>query len=119
MRIVQLLQPCEFFPAGGFFISKYTLREWVFWARWTSFIKYSYELVLNNEYKIGGETFTPAANTQYPTTTIGGVITGDAVLDHYNVETPIWAGFLFLAGSIVIIHVLAYLSLRFLNKKPY
>jgi hypothetical protein len=105
---------------GGFFISKYTLREWVTWARWVSFMKYSYELVLINEYDIGDETFTPAAvNSQYATNTTGGVITGDAVLDRYNVETELWADFLFLAGSIILVHMLAYLSLRFLNRKPY
>jgi hypothetical protein len=103
---------------GGFFISKRTLREWIIWARWTSFMKYTYELALLNEYQVGDETFTPAAvNSQYATNLTGGVITGDAVLDHTNVETKIWADFLFLSGSIVVAHVLAYLSLRFLNKK--
>ncbi|ELR21489.1 ABC transporter, ATPbinding domain containing protein [Acanthamoeba castellanii str. Neff] len=103
---------------GGFFISRRTLRDWIFWARWTSFMKYTYELALLNEYHIGHDTFTPSTvNSQYATDLTGGVITGEAVLDHANVETKIWADFLFLAGSIVLAHTLAYLSLRFLNKK--
>jgi hypothetical protein len=104
--------------SGGFFISRRTLRDWIFWARWTSFMKYTYELALLNEYHIGHDTFTPSTvNSQYATDLTGGVITGEAVLDHANVETKIWADFLFLAGSIVVAHTLAYLSLRFLNKK--
>jgi hypothetical protein len=103
---------------GGFFISRRTLRDWIFWARWTSFMKYTYELALLNEYHIGHDTFTPSTvNSQYATDLTDGVITGEAVLDHANVETKIWADFLFLAGSIVVAHTLAYLSLRFLNKK--
>lgn len=83
-------------------------------------MKYSYELALLNEYQIGDDTFTPdPVNSQYATELVDGVIPGEAVLDHYDVETKIWADFLFLAGSIVVAHVLAYLSLRFLNKKKF
>ncbi len=91
---------------------------WIAWARWISIIKYSYELLLLTEYQVGDDTYTPAAvNNQYPTT--GGVITGDDVLDYLNVETNIWADVLFLVGMIVVTRLLAYLALRFLNKKQF
>jgi hypothetical protein len=81
-------------------------------------MKYSYELLLLNEYQIGDDTYTPAeVNRQYPST--DGVITGDDVLDYLNVETNIWGDVLFLLGMIVITRVLAYLALRFLNKKKF
>ncbi|ELR21493.1 ABC2 type transporter superfamily protein [Acanthamoeba castellanii str. Neff] len=103
---------------GGFFLSQQTLRVWIAWARWISIIKYSYELLLLTEYKVGDDTYTPAAvNNQYPTT--GGVITGDDVLDYLNVETNIWADVLFLVGMIIVTRLLAYLALRFLNKKQF
>jgi uncharacterized protein HemY len=41
---------------------------------------------------------------------------GSMVLNHYNVETNIWGDLIFLVGVIVVCRVLAYLSLRFLNK---
>lgn len=104
--------------AGGFFLSQQSLRVWIAWARWISIIKYSYELLLLTEYQVGDDTYTPAAvNNQYPTT--GGVITGDDVLDYLNVETNIWADVLFLVGMIVVTRLLAYLALRFLNKKQF
>jgi hypothetical protein len=47
------------------------------------------------------------------------VITGDDVLDYLNVETNIWADVLFLVGMIIVTRLLAYLALRFLNKKQF
>jgi hypothetical protein len=81
-------------------------------------MKYSYELLLLTEYQIGNDTYTPAAgDSRYPTT--NGVITGDDVLNYLNVETNIWGDVLFLVGTIIITRVLAYLALRFLNKKQF
>ncbi len=56
-------------------------------------------------------------NNQYPTT--GSVITVDDMLYYLNVETNIWADVLFLVGMIVVTQLLAYLALRFLNKKQF
>lgn len=116
--MIRPLTPPRSDHEGGFFVSQQTLRVWIAWARWVSFIKYSYELLLLIEYQIGDDTYTPAAvNSQYPTT--NGVITGDDVLDHLNVETKIWADVLFLVGTILVTRLLAYFALRFLNKKQF
>ena len=56
-------------------------------------------------------------NNQYLTT--GGVITVYDMLYYLNVETNIWADVLFLVGMIVVTQLLAYLALRFLNKKQF
>lgn len=97
---------------GGFFISQENLREWVRWARWISFIKYTYELTLLNEFDIGSRTFTPSPGGNFGT----GPITGDQILDSLNVETNIWGDILFVVGMIVLTRVLAYFALRFLNR---
>jgi hypothetical protein len=104
----------SFHPSpGGFFISQSNLPVWIAWARWISFMKYCYELILLNEFKLGDETFTRSAVTSYP-----GLerITGQDVLDHLNVETDIWGDIIFLVSVIVGSRVLAYLALRYLNK---
>eukprot|EP01087_Luapelamoeba_hula_P007905 TRINITY_DN1945_c0_g1_i1.p1 TRINITY_DN1945_c0_g1~~TRINITY_DN1945_c0_g1_i1.p1 ORF type:complete len:724 (-),score=171.23 TRINITY_DN1945_c0_g1_i1:51-2222(-) len=98
---------------GGFFIARQNLRDFIAWARWISFIKYAYEATLINEFKLPKDvTFTPSNPSQYT----DNPITGQDVLDHYGVETTIWADFIFLVGVIVVARLLAYLSLRFLNK---
>jgi hypothetical protein len=73
---------------GGFFVSQANLRDYIAWARWISIIKYSYELVLLNEFKLGDESYTPAPVSVYGTN--GEKITGQDVLDHMNIETNIW-----------------------------
>jgi hypothetical protein len=123
--------------AGGFFISQNNLKVWIAWARWISFMKYCYELVLLNEFKVGNETFAPAPISAYGPDV--QEITGQDVLDHLNVETYIWADvrlllprvwvvcmcgandvcgvqIIFVVGVIVVSRVMAYLSLRYLNK---
>ncbi|ELR11672.1 ABC2 type transporter superfamily protein [Acanthamoeba castellanii str. Neff] len=99
---------------GGFFISQNNLKVWIAWARWISFMKYCYELVLLNEFKVGNETFAPAPISAYGPDV--QEITGQDVLDHLNVETYIWADIIFVVGVIVVSRVMAYLSLRYLNK---
>jgi ABC-type transport system involved in multi-copper enzyme maturation permease subunit len=98
---------------GGFFLNENNMRSWVRWSRWMSFMKYSYELLLINEFRIGGRHFTPTTPTAYPGL---NPITGNDVLNHYHVETNIWGDLMFLCGMIVLTRVLAYLALRFLNK---
>jgi ABC-type multidrug transport system permease subunit len=98
---------------GGFFISRENLPVWIAWARWVSIVKYSYELVLLNEFQLShGLTFTPAVPSAYTS----NPITGDDVLNHYGVETKVWADVIFLVGMIILTRVGAYLALRFLNK---
>jgi ABC-type multidrug transport system permease subunit len=72
---------------GGFFIRQENLRPWIRWARWTSFIKYSYELTLLNEYDIGSRTFTPTPGSSAFSS---NPITGQDILNNLNVETNIW-----------------------------
>jgi ABC-type multidrug transport system permease subunit len=71
---------------GGFFIRQSNLRPWVRWARWISFMKYSFELLLLNEFDVGDQTFTPSARSAFTT----NPITGDDVLNNLGVETNIW-----------------------------
>eukprot|EP01087_Luapelamoeba_hula_P002611 TRINITY_DN1228_c0_g1_i2.p1 TRINITY_DN1228_c0_g1~~TRINITY_DN1228_c0_g1_i2.p1 ORF type:complete len:769 (+),score=143.42 TRINITY_DN1228_c0_g1_i2:107-2308(+) len=96
---------------GGFFVQG--LPVWIAWARWCSFIKYGYEALLINEFKLGKDvTFhndNPSAYTERP-------ITGDDILDKLNVETTIWGDFIFIFGLIFVAQVGSYLALRFLNR---
>lgn len=86
---------------------------WIAWARWLSVIKYSYELVMLNEFELSKDlTFTPSDPSAYKS----NPITGDDVLDKYGVETNVWADVIFLCGMIVVTRILAYLALRFMNK---
>ncbi len=102
--------------AGGFFVSQDNLKVWIAWARWISFMKYSYELVLINEFALShDQTFTPAA-TRSAYNSVGAPITGGQVLDHYGVETNWWGDLIFIVGVILVTRLLGYLSLRFLNK---
>lgn len=80
-------------------------------------MKYSYELVLLNEFELGDDTYTPSNPTTYNIPP-GGVITGGDVLDQYNIETNIWGDIIFVVGTIVVSRFVAYLALRFLNKPP-
>jgi len=50
---------------GGFFISTSTLAVWISWAQWVSYIKYSYELILLNEFDLGSRDFTPSDPSSY------------------------------------------------------
>ncbi len=125
---------------GGFFIAQANLREWIRWARWTSFMKYTYELMLLNEFDLGNQNYTPLS----PSTYNSNPITGNDILNRLNVETTIWADvrlsfpslfslslspqsathpipfgavqIIFIVGVIILTRFLAYLSLRFLNK---
>lgn len=97
---------------GGFFISQQNLQVWVRWARWLSFIKYTYELTLLNEFDIGDRNFTPSTNSLYSS----DPITGSDILDHLDVETNIWGDVIFVVGLIVVTRLLAYAALRFLNR---
>jgi ABC-type multidrug transport system permease subunit len=101
---------------GGFFINRDNLPVWIAWARWLSYMKYAYELILINEFALShNQTFTPApTHSAYDTN--GGPITGGDVLDHYGVETNWWGDIIFLVGVIVVARVLGYFALRFLNK---
>jgi hypothetical protein len=72
---------------GGFFIAQANLRAWIRWARWTSFMKYTYELMLLNEFDLGNQNYTPST----PSTFNSNPITGNDILNRLNVETTIWA----------------------------
>lgn len=98
---------------GGFFIRGSALPVWIAWARWLSVIKYSFELIMLNEFQLSsGETFTNSAQSSYTV----HPITGQAILDNYDIETNVWGDVIFLCGMIVLARIAAYLSLRFLNK---
>jgi ABC-type multidrug transport system permease subunit len=71
---------------GGFFIRQENLRPWTRWARWISFMKYAFELLLLNEFDVGDQTFTPSSPSLYTV----NPITGDDVLNQLGVETNIW-----------------------------
>jgi len=97
---------------GGFFISEQSLKVWIAWARWLSFMKYCYELLLLNEFQLGNQDFTPSNPSSYTV----NPITPSAILAKRDVETNIWGDIIFVVGMIVGTRVLAYLALRFLNK---
>jgi len=97
---------------GGFFISTSTLAVWISWAQWVSYIKYSYELILLNEFDLGSRDFTPSDPSSYTS----NPITGQDILNKANVNTNVWGDVIFIVGLIIISRFLAYLSLRFLNK---
>eukprot|EP01087_Luapelamoeba_hula_P022636 TRINITY_DN8165_c0_g1_i1.p1 TRINITY_DN8165_c0_g1~~TRINITY_DN8165_c0_g1_i1.p1 ORF type:complete len:719 (-),score=140.48 TRINITY_DN8165_c0_g1_i1:90-2246(-) len=98
---------------GGFFINRDNLPIWIAWARWISLVKYSYESLLINEFKLAKDvTFSPSNPSEYTS----NPITGQDVLDHLGVETTIWGDVIFLVGIITVARFFAYFSLRFLNK---
>jgi ABC-type multidrug transport system permease subunit len=81
---------------GGFFIAQENLRVWIRWARWTSFMKYTYELMLLNEFDLGDQNYTPST----PSTFSSNPITGNDILNRLNVETEIWADVRFSSLSL-------------------
>jgi len=96
---------------GGFFAASATIPVWISWVQWISFIKYSYEALLINEFA-SNEHYTPSNPSKYSERPI----TGTAILDKAGVMTELWWDVLVLVGMIVVARLVAYFILRIFNK---
>jgi len=98
---------------GGFYVNPDNFPVWISWLQWVSFLKYTYEALLINEFgDNSSETWTPSNPSAYST----NPITGDEILSNANVKTQLYYDFIIVAGLTGAVRFIAYLALRFLNK---
>jgi len=97
---------------GGFYVSANNFPVWVSWVQWATYLKYAYEGLLINEFHDTSNTWTPSNPSAYKS----NPITGDDILDLADIKTELWYDFLIIAGATVVMRLMAYCALRFLNK---
>lgn len=105
---------------GGFYIQN--LPSWVGWTQWLSFLAYTFEILVTLEFT--ADTLftcnTEASNYAVCNSTLATnatMIPGTDVQEMLDVDLPVYANIAVLVGFGLFYRLLAYLSLRFLNRR--
>jgi hypothetical protein len=99
---------------GGFYLNKDNIGPWFIWIHYMSFIKYSYEALVFNEFS--NETFV--CRTSELVKGICPITTGEQVLKAIGFQdVQVWVNILVLLLMYVIYNVLAFVSLYLLARR--
>eukprot|EP00005_Dracoamoeba_jomungandri_P007043 CAMPEP_0174274676 /NCGR_PEP_ID=MMETSP0439-20130205/58844_1 /TAXON_ID=0 /ORGANISM="Stereomyxa ramosa, Strain Chinc5" /LENGTH=696 /DNA_ID=CAMNT_0015366603 /DNA_START=54 /DNA_END=2144 /DNA_ORIENTATION=- len=98
---------------GGFFLNLDSIPSWLRWAKWLTYYRFGYEIVILNEFR--GLTFTcsdseRAASGECPLADGAEVID---ILGMDNPETKIWINFLILLGQLLVLKLVGFLSIKY------
>jgi len=111
-NLISILLMLFFMLFGGFLVNKTSMPPFIGWLKWTSFLCYSFELLMVNELTGLLIDFSPAAYN------ISVMVEGDAFLEQFDMQPGrgnLDFGALIAMAALYLF--LAYLALRFLNKE--
>jgi len=100
---------------GGFYVDIDNIPVWVRWLRYFSFLKYSYDALIINEFEFRKFANNVNVTTRFddPANFSAEFIPGGSIIDasQVNVDT-IWENIFILLGFAVFYRILAFFFLR-------
>jgi ABC-type multidrug transport system permease subunit len=94
---------------AGFLINPKTIPDYFIWLHYMSPIKYGFAIIANTQYADLQIKCVSPENCLFHN--------GTEVLDYLRVKVDTYASVLVMIGQVLLIYVMTYLALRFLNKR--
>eukprot|EP00735_Rhodelphis_limneticus_P010215 TRINITY_DN2932_c0_g1::TRINITY_DN2932_c0_g1_i1::g.4233::m.4233 TRINITY_DN2932_c0_g1::TRINITY_DN2932_c0_g1_i1::g.4233 ORF type:complete len:334 (+),score=125.52,sp/Q9C6W5/AB14G_ARATH/33.57/3e-44,ABC2_membrane/PF01061.19/1.6e-35,ABC2_membrane/PF01061.19/1.4e+03,ABC2_membrane_3/PF12698.2/2e-07,ABC2_membrane_2/PF12679.2/0.00019 TRINITY_DN2932_c0_g1_i1:591-1592(+) len=97
---------------GGFFVASAHIPDFMLWMKYISFIRYTYELILQIEFSTD-RTFACTGAGTYTSCPI----TESDILDAQNVTSPVWLNVVVNVFYVLLLRALSYYWLNHTTKK--
>lgn len=98
---------------SGFYLNKSNTPVYFIWVQYISFINYSFQIIMNNEFTNENFYCTTDEFLNYNNTLYCPYTTGNAWLDFYHMKDfPIFGDFLILIEMLILFLLLGYLFLK-------
>jgi len=100
--------------AAGFYVEPAQLPDWISWLRYISFLRFSYDALMINEFE-GDVVLRVSPNDTRiwtPPALDSGYIVGAAVLNDEDIDSNVWLNWLWLLIFLGVFQAGAYLCLR-------
>jgi len=98
---------------GGFFVAKPILPDWWVWMYYISFIRYSFDALMANEF--AGVTFS--CSEQEISDNICAITNGDQILKNFGITAPIWSSVIALICQYIIYRTLTLVAFWLVYKE--